>query len=74
MFPVTPVLVLNSRPGDRVTIQKSTEGWRSGALPSFCRIFLQPYHPSLAVVTSGKGPLFRFPRGDEGREVRRGGF
>lgn len=32
MFPVTPVLVFNSCPGDRVTIPKSTEGWRSGAL------------------------------------------
>lgn len=57
MLPVTPVLVFNSRPGDCVTIQEGTEGWRFGALPSFCRV-LEPCHQSLVVVTSGEGRFF----------------
>lgn len=56
MFPVTPVLVFNSCPGNHVTIQKGMEDgilWLSllGALPIFCRI-LQLFPKSLKVVTS----------------------
>lgn len=69
MFPVTPVLAFNSCPGSRVTIQKSLEGWRSGALQGS------------AVTVQNFATLSSRPRGGHLRErpafplpVWRGGF